>query len=59
MDPRLMKSDEYMYFRIYIYIWITLKFNEYIHVIYPTELEIKDTTDAPKLANYLDIRLEF
>ena len=32
------------------------KFNDYI--IYPKELEIKDTTDAPKWANYLD-HLEF
>ena len=35
------------------------KFNDYIiDVIYPKELEIIDTTDAPKLANYLD-HLEF
>ena len=27
------------------------EFNEYIDVIYPKELEIKDTTDAPKWAN--------
>ena len=32
--------------------------NDYIDVIYPEELEIKDTTDAPKWANYLDRRLE-
>ena len=30
------------------------KFNDYIDVIYPNEIEIKDTTDAPKWANYLD-----
>ena len=35
------------------------KFNDYIDVIYPNELEIKDTTDAPKWANYLDLYLEF
>ena len=36
------------------------KCNDYIYyVIYPYELEIKDTTDAPKWANYLDHRLEF
>ena len=34
------------------------KFNNYIDVIYPKELDIKDTTDAPKWANYLD-HLEF
>ena len=34
------------------------KCNDYIDVIYPKELEIKDTTDAPKWANYLD-HLEF
>ena len=30
-----------------------LKFNYYIDVIYPEELEIKDITAAPKWANYL------
>ena len=30
------------------------KFNDYIDVIYPKELEIKDTIDAPKWANYLE-----
>ena len=35
------------------------KSNDYIDVIYPKELEIKDTTDAPKWANYLDHHLEF
>ena len=35
------------------------KFNYYIDVIHPKELEIKDTTDAPKWANYLDLHLEF
>ena len=34
------------------------KCNDYIDVIYLKELEIKDTTDAPKWANYLD-HLEF
>ena len=33
-------------------------FSDYIDVIYPKELEIKDTTDAPKWANYID-HLEF
>ena len=36
-----------------------LKFNDYIDAIYSKELEIKDTTDAPKWANYLDLHLEF
>ena len=35
------------------------KFNDYIDVIYPEKLEIKDTTDAPKWANYLYLHLEF
>ena len=30
------------------------KFNDCIDVIYPKKLEIKDTTDAPQWANYLD-----
>ena len=29
------------------------KFNDYIDVIYPKEFEIKDTTDAPKWANFI------
>ena len=35
------------------------KFNDYIDVIYPEELEIKDSADAPKRANYLYLHLEF
>ena len=35
------------------------KFNDYIDVIYPEEFEIKDATDDPKWANYLDLHLEF
>ena len=31
------------------------KFNYYIDLVYPKELDIKYTADAPKLANYLDI----
>ena len=31
----------------------------FIDDIYPQELEIKDTTDAPKWANYLDLHMEF
>ena len=36
-----------------------LTFNDYIDIIYPKELDIKDTTDAPKCVNYLDLHLEF
>ena len=32
---------------------------DYIDVIDPKELEIKDTTDAPTWAKYLDLHLEF
>ena len=38
---------------------MTQRLNDYIYAIYPEKLEIKDTTDAPKWANYLDLRLEF
>ena len=34
------------------------KFGDYIDVIYPKELEIKDTTDSANFSNYLDLRLE-
>ena len=33
-------------------------FSDYLHLIYPQELEIKDTTDTNKSASYLDLNLE-
>ena len=33
--------------------------DRYIHIIYPPELEIKDTTDTSYSASYLDIFLEY
>ena len=35
------------------------KFGDYINIIYPVELEIKDTTDADHHASYLDQLLKF
>ena len=35
------------------------KFNYYIDVRHPAELEIKDTPDAPKWDTYLVLRLQF
>ena len=34
------------------------RFGDYLHLIYPSELEVKDTTDTPKSASYLDLHLE-
>ena len=34
------------------------RFGDYLHLIYPNELEIKDTTDTTKSASYLDLHLE-
>jgi hypothetical protein len=34
------------------------RFGDYVHRIYPIELEIKDTTDTYGSASYLDIHLE-
>jgi hypothetical protein len=34
------------------------KFSEYLDVIYPSELEIKDTSDSPNFVNFLDLCLE-
>ena len=48
--------------RLIIYDVLSLnnpKFNDYIDVIYPKELEIKYTTDAPKWPNYLDLHIEY
>ena len=33
------------------------KFHNYVHLIYPDELEIKDTTESDKSASYLDLNL--
>jgi hypothetical protein len=33
-------------------------FHKYIHLIYPDELQIKDTTEFDKYASYLDIVLK-
>ena len=33
-------------------------FGDYLHCIYPNELEVKDTTDTERSASYLDIHLE-
>ena len=35
------------------------KFGDYINIIYPVELEIKDTTDANHHASYLDLLLKY
>ena len=35
------------------------KFGDYINIIYPVELEIKDTTDAVHHASYLDLLLKY
>ena len=32
-------------------------FSQYLHLIYPSELEIKDTTDTRRTASYLDLFL--
>ena len=34
------------------------RFGDFLHTIYPKELEIKDTTDSSKSASYLDLFLE-
>ena len=34
------------------------RFGDYLHRIYPNELEVKDTTDTQKSASYLDLHLE-
>ena len=35
-----------------------LNFGDYVELIYPIELEIKDTTDTVKSASYLHLHLE-
>ena len=34
------------------------KINEYLHLIYPPELEIKETTERPTSVSYLDLCIE-
>ena len=53
------------YLITHIYIWFiddvlsinNHNFHNYVHLIYPDELEIKDTTESDKSASYLDILL--
>jgi hypothetical protein len=33
------------------------RFGDYLYLIYPNELEVKDTTDTQKSASYLDLQL--
>ena len=35
------------------------KFSDFLHVIYPSELDIKDTTESGCSASYLDLLLEY
>jgi hypothetical protein len=34
------------------------KFGDFVHRIYPIELQVKDTTDTARSASYLDLHLE-
>ena len=34
------------------------QFHDYMQLIYPNELEVKDTTDTQRYASYLDIHLD-
>ena len=34
------------------------RFGDYLDIIYPSELEIKDTTDSEKYVNFLDLHIE-
>ena len=34
------------------------RFGDYLQRIYPTELEVKETTDSQKYSSYLDLHLE-
>jgi hypothetical protein len=34
------------------------RFGDYLHRIYPNELEVKDTTDTQKSASHLDLPIE-
>jgi len=34
------------------------RFGAYTHLIFPNELEVKDTTDIQKSASYLDLHLQ-
>ena len=53
------KTFFYLTFRYRDDVLSNPKFNDYIDVIYPEELEIKDITYASKWANYLNLHQEF
>ena len=54
MTPKLLQNG----IIAKLYIRLFKIFQDYVQVIYPKELEIKDTTDKPSSASYLDLRLE-
>ena len=35
-----------------------VRFSNYLHLIYPNELEVNDTTVTQKYATYLDLQIE-
>ena len=37
---------------------VLIRFGDYLHRIYPNELEVNDTTDTQKSASYLDLYIE-
>jgi hypothetical protein len=58
-DRKLAQSFTSSFRYIYTVLSLnTYRFGDYLHLIYPNELEVKDTADAQKFASYLDLHLE-
>ena len=54
----LARSFGFTFRYIYVLSLNNPKFGDYVRFISPEELEIKDTTDSPTYASYLDILLD-
>jgi len=59
MTKKLAQSFNYTFHYIDDVLSLNNKnFSNFLHLIYPVELVVKDTTDSPNSASYLDLYLE-
>jgi len=58
-EKKLALSFNYTFRYVDNVLWLNNKnFSNFLHLIYPVDLVVKDTTDFPKSASYLDLYLE-
>ena len=58
-EKKLARSFHFRFRYIYdVFSLNNSRFGDFVHHIYPIELEIKDTTDTDRSASYLDLHIE-